>query len=102
MGYELWTMNYYITVLTLPPRPQNFKNNWNSLLQTKCKRVQHTVNARPLDNIIKRTPAQSTKMRLCAFRESTFIEEQMYAVPICEHGCATYNLENKIENKQNQ
>ena len=38
--------------------------------------------------IIKRTPAQSTKMRLCAFRESTFIEEQMYAVPICEHGCA--------------
>ena len=39
--------------------------------------------------IIKRTPAQSTKMRLCAFRESTFIEEQMYAVPICEHGCAT-------------
>ena len=39
--------------------------------------------------IIKRTPAQSTKMRLCAFRESTFIEEQMYAVPICEYGCAT-------------
>ena len=39
--------------------------------------------------IIKWTPAQSTKMRLCAFRESTFIEEQMYAVPICEHGCAT-------------
>ena len=39
--------------------------------------------------IIKRTPAQLTKMRLCAFHESTFIEEQMYAVPICEHGCAT-------------
>ena len=61
----------------------------NSSIFMRIYEITDFLDFLTIQKIIKRTPAQSTKMRLCAFRESTFIEEQMYAIPICKHGCTT-------------